>query len=227
MNELSGILLINKSEKKPSFSLVNILRKLLKIKKIGFAGTLDPFAKGLMIMLIGKDYTKRSQDLTNFNKTYTCSLHLGYSTKTFDTESKKEFISDKKPENEEVENILKEFQGNILQTPPMFSAKKVNGQRLYKLARQNIEIKREKIQVRIKTTLLKYRYPFLDLEIECSKGTYIRSIANDIGNKLNTGAYLTSLTRIKTGPFDLKDAILQEDLEKINLKDFLIKDFKL
>ncbi|NGX34118.1 MAG: tRNA pseudouridine synthase B [Candidatus Anoxychlamydiales bacterium] len=223
MNENSGILLVNKSQNKSSFSLVTLLRKLTKIKKIGHAGTLDPFATGLMVMLIGKRYTQKSQDFITFDKTYICRLHLGFTTNTFDTESEKVFYSKKEPSFEELEKILKEFQGDITQIPPMFSAKKVNGQRLYKLARAGITIKREAIKVNVKTTLLSYKYPYIDLEITCSKGTYIRTIANDIGEKLDTGAYLTSLKRTRCGPYFLKDAITQEELsEKINLSEYLL-----
>jgi len=224
MNEIKGILLVNKSPKKTSFSLVALLRKLTKIKKIGHAGTLDPFATGLMIMLIGKSYTQKSQDFINHDKTYVCRLHLGYATKTFDTESEKIFYSEKKPTFNELEEVLKEFQGDIEQIPPMFSAKKVNGQRLYKLARQGLLIKREKIKVNVKTTLIKYEYPYIDLEITCSKGTYIRTIANDIGEKLKTKAYLTALKRTRCGPYFLKDAIDQEKLDdNINLSELILK----
>lgn len=224
MNEILGILLVNKSKNKPSFSIVSQLRKITKIKKIGHAGTLDPFATGLMIMLIGKKYTQKSNDFITCDKTYICRLHLGYTTKTFDTESEKVFYSKKEPSKEELKQVLNEFQGDILQTPPMFSAKKVNGQRLYKLARQDIVIEREKIQVNVKTNLLAYEYPYIDLEITCSKGTYIRTIANDIGEKLKTGGYLITLTRMRCGDYLLKDAIDQEKLDiNLNLSELLLK----
>jgi len=224
MNENTGILLVNKSLNKTSFSIVSLLRKLTKIKKIGHSGTLDPFASGLMIMLIGKKYTQKSTEFINFDKTYICRLHLGYSTKTFDTEGEKIFYSNKEPTLEEVKKVLEEFQGNIEQIPPMFSAKKINGQKLYNLARKDIVIKREKIKVFVKTILLNYEYPYIDLEISCSKGTYIRTIANDIGEKLNTKAYLITLKRTRCGPYLLKDAIDQENLnEKINFSELLIK----
>ncbi len=224
MNEPKGILLVNKSTSKTSFSLVSLLRKLTKVKKIGHAGTLDPFASGLMIMLIGKSYTQKSLDFINHDKTYVCRLHLGYTTKTFDTEAEKVFYSEKKPTTQQLEEVLKEFQGDIEQTPPMYSAKKVNGQRLYKLARQGLSIKREKIQVNVKTTLINYEYPYIDLEITSSKGTYIRTIANDIGEKLKTGAYLIALKRTRCGPYFLKDAIDQAKLdETINLSELLLR----
>ncbi|NGX63183.1 MAG: tRNA pseudouridine synthase B [Candidatus Anoxychlamydiales bacterium] len=224
MNEVSGILLVNKTKNRSSFSIVHLLRRLTKIKKIGHSGTLDPFATGLMIMLIGSSYTKKSQDFTNHDKTYSCRLHLGYTTETFDTESEKVHISKKEPTLEEVQDVISNFQGDIKQLPPMFSAKKVNGQRLYKLARQGLTIKRELISINVETKLIAYDYPYIDLEISCSKGTYIRAIADDIGKKLKTGAYLIDLKRTRCGPYFLKDAIDQEKLdEKINLKPYLLK----
>jgi len=219
-----GILLVNKSKNVLSFQLVKILRKITKIKKIGHAGTLDPCASGLMIMLIGKKYTKKASHFIKHDKEYLAKLHLGYITKSFDIEEDAQFVSDKIPTLEEIENVLKNFQGTIKQIPPMYSAKKINGQKLYNLARKNITIPRKPTFQTVATKLLDYSYPFLDLKIKCSKGTYIRSIANDIGNMLKCGAYLHALTRIKCGPFELKNAIKQECLnEKTDLLPFLIK----
>jgi tRNA pseudouridine55 synthase len=225
MNDNSGILLINKTKGKSSFTLVNLLRKITKIKKIGHAGTLDPFATGLMIMLIGKEYTKKSLIFMNYEKEYLCKIHLGYTTKSFDPEEKLEFVSKKVPTNEELNQLLNQFQGKLKQIPPMYSAKKINGQRLYLLARKNIIIEREPIEISLTTQLISYNYPYIELKIICSKGTYIRSIANDLGQKLDCGAYLKELTRTRCGKFYLKDAIDQNDLEtkKINLPTFILK----
>lgn len=221
---MKGILLVNKAKDKTSFSLVAILRRLTNIKKIGHAGTLDPFATGLMVMLIGKDYTKRSNDFINHDKEYVCSLHLGYTTKTFDTESEKKLHSNKVPPLDEINQVLDLFQGEQTQIPPMFSAKKVNGQKLCDLARKDIVIERKPININIDIKLESYSYPFLNLKILASKGTYIRTLANDIGEKLQTGAYLTKLIRTKCGQFDLKDAIDQQKLdENINLAPLLVK----
>jgi len=223
-NHNNGTLLVNKSKNKTSFSIVSQLRKITKIKKIGHAGTLDPFATGLMVMLIGKEYTKKSSFFINHDKTYFGKLHLGYTTKSFDPEEDLEFFSDKIPSLEEVEGVIAKFQGKIKQIPPMYSAKKINGQKLYHLARKNITIKREPIEVELQTKLLSYSYPYIELEINCTKGTYIRTIANDIGQLLGCGAYLHTLIRKRCGEFYLKDAIDQNNLdENINLSEYLLK----
>jgi len=224
MNEISGILLVNKSKNKTSFSIVNLLRKITKITKIGHCGTLDPFATGLMLMLIGKEYTKKSSIFLNQEKEYECKIHLGYTTKSFDPEEKLEFCSKKIPTLKEMQNIIEEFQGTLDQIPPMYSAKKIMGQKLYNLARKNIIVKRKPNKINIKTSLLSYNYPYIELKIICSKGTYIRSIANDIGQRLKTGAYLHSLIRTRCGLFLLKDAIDQDNLnENKNIKPLLLK----
>jgi tRNA pseudouridine55 synthase len=224
MNDNQGILLVNKSKNFSSFTLVKILRKITKIRKIGHAGTLDPFATGLMIMLLGKEYTKKSSFYINHDKEYLCKLHLGFTTKSFDSEEELTFFSDKIPTAEELQRVLEKFQGTVEQIPPMYSAKKVNGQRLYSLARQDITIDRKPIQVTINTELLSYVYPYVELKISCSKGTYIRAIANDIGYLLGTGAYLIELKRTKSGIFNLKDAIDQSCLtEEVNLQSYLIR----
>lgn len=224
MNEISGILLVNKSPKKSSFTIVHLLRKLTKIKKIGHCGTLDPFATGLMIMLVGKEYTKKASTFVSHEKEYECKIHLGFTTKSYDPEEKLEFYSDKIPTLAELKKVIEEFQGTIDQIPPMYSAKKVNGQKLYNLARKDITIERKPVKVDISTKLLSYNYPYLELNITCSKGTYIRSIANDLGEKLKTGAYLHTLTRTRCGNFLLKDAIDQNNLkETINIQSLLLK----
>lgn len=224
MNEPNGILLVNKAKNKSSFSIVHLLRTLTKIQKIGHAGTLDPFATGLMIMLLGKEYTKQSSLFLNQEKQYVCKIHLGFTTKSYDPQEKLEFFSDKIPGTEEINKAIGEFQGTLDQIPPMFSAKRVNGQKLYHLARKGIVIERKPIKINILTKLLSYDYPYLELEIICSKGTYIRSIANDIGIKLKTGAYLHTLTRTRCGLFSLDKAVDQNSLnENTNIPSLLLK----
>jgi len=223
-----GILLVNKQVKKSSFSIVHQLRKLTNIKKIGHAGTLDPFARGVMVMLIGRTFTRKAIDFQNDDKEYTARLFLGSVSTTYDPEGEIKIISSKVPLLEEIEKHLESFQGLILQIPPMFSAKKVKGQRLYHLARKGKEIEREPIQVEVQTKILNYSYPFLDLHIKCSKGTYIRSIAHDIGQALGCGAYLLALTRTRSGPFYLKNCIDQEDLlsNEIDLTKHIFRQWK-
>lgn len=227
-NEISGILLINKSQGSTSFSLVTSLRKRTNVSKIGHSGTLDPFATGVMVMLIGRDYTKKSHLFLTQDKTYYAKVYLGKSTDTFDIEGKVTQTSDKIPEEAEVDRIIESFQGEQGQIPPMFSAKKKNGKKLYELARKGITIERAPVQVQVNIEKIEYHYPFLELKIHCSKGTYIRSLADDIGKALGTGGHLFSLTRLSSGPFQLKDCIEEADIrnEQFDLIPYLIRNIK-
>lgn len=206
-NQIAGILPVNKPAGKTSFSLVSALRRLSGVKKIGHAGTLDPFATGVMILLIGRDYTRLSDSFMKHDKEYLASVHLGVTTDTYDPEGTIQSTSDHIPTLQEVEQALQAFQGDVLQTPPMFSAKKIKGQTLYKLARQGKEVEREPVMVSLTTTLISYNYPTLELAVTCSKGTYIRSIAHDLGQALTCGAHLNALTRTRCGSYTLKDCI--------------------
>lgn len=201
--ELEGILLINKPKGLTSFGLVSRLRRHLGIKKIGHAGTLDPLATGVMVMLIGRDFTRLSEKFLATDKEYLAKIQLGQSTDTYDSEGKITGQSDLIPSAQEVTEILLKFQGEIDQIPPMFSAKKRNGKKLYELARKGIEVDRPFQKVNVKTLLIQYQYPELLLRISCSKGTYIRSIANDLGIALNCGAHLIALERVRSGIFEL------------------------
>ncbi len=212
-----GILLVNKNQGQHSFSLVSTLRRLSGIKKVGHAGTLDPFATGVMVILIGKEYTKRSNDFLNHNKAYEATLKLGETTDSYDCDGVITSTSALIPEN--LEEVIASFQGTTLQTPPMFSAKKIAGQRLYVLARQGIEVERAAVPVTMKITLLSYHYPFVRLHVACSKGTYIRSLAYDIGQKLGCGAHLVALHRTESGPFHI-DKCVNADLLKTPLFDY-------
>jgi len=207
-----GILIVDKAVGKTSFSLVSLLRKLTSVRKIGHAGTLDPFATGVMVMLIGANYTRRSEEFMSHDKEYLATAMLGISTTTYDCEGEETARSSHVPSLDEIEQALKHFQGKILQVPPMFSAKKIQGQKLYHLARKGIEVERQAVPVELWTQLLAYEYPYLRLKIRCSKGTYIRSLAHDLGNLLHTGAHLSALTRSRSGPFSLDQAISQEEL---------------
>ncbi len=202
-----GILLVNKPKGKTSFSLVHALRKKTKIKKIGHAGTLDPFAEGVMILLIGKEFTKKSDTFLNQDKEYEGTLHLGVETTTYDPEGEITAKNPAVPPLAEIETVLSQFQGTISQIPPMFSAKKVNGKKLYDLARKGIEIERKPSSVTVDITLIDYSYPELTLKISCSKGTYIRSLAYDIGKALGCGAHLSKLIRTRSGPYTLDNCI--------------------
>lgn len=207
INLPSGILLIDKPAGRTSFSLVGVLRRLLKVKKIGHAGTLDPFATGVMVMLIGKQYTKLSDKLLCQDKEYLTTVRLGIETDSYDCDGQIIATSDHIPSGNEVNSAIAQFQGEVLQTPPMFSAKKKDGKKLYELARKGIEIERAPVPVTMKVELLSYKYPFLELKIACSKGTYIRSIAHDLGKILGTGAHLSALRRTRSGNFSIENCI--------------------
>lgn len=202
-----GILLIDKPAGKTSFYLVHRLRHLTGIQKIGHAGTLDPFATGVMVMLIGKSITRCSDQLMSEDKQYLATLKLGAVTNTYDCDGVITPVSDRIPSLEEIQQVLQTFQGTILQKPPMYSAKKIQGKKLYDLARKGIEIERPLQEVHLEITLVEYNYPYLTLDISCSKGTYIRSLAYDIGNKLHVGSYLEKLIRLRSGQFLLEDCI--------------------
>lgn len=202
-----GILLINKPAGKTSFSLVRSLRRHLGVRKIGHAGTLDPFATGVMVMLVGKNFTRKSDQFLCQDKEYQAKIHLGVETDTYDCEGQVIGESDRVPTLEEIEEALKGFQGTIEQLPPMFSAKKVNGKKLYELARKGEVIERKPVKVTLHTELQSYNYPYLELHVRCSKGTYLRSIAHDLGEILETGAHLNSLIRTRSGSFRLDECL--------------------
>lgn len=205
--ESHGVLLVDKPVGKTAFSLVGILRRILGIKKIGHAGTLDPFATGVMVMLVGKSMTKLSDQFLCQDKEYVARVHLGVSTDTYDCDGQVLMTSDKIPTEEEIKAVLQKFQGEVEQTPPMFSAKKVNGKKLYELARKGKMIERQPSKVFLETEYLNYIYPNLDIRVKCSKGTYIRSIAHDLGQLLGCGAHLSSLRRTRSGQFKIEDCI--------------------
>lgn len=207
-----GVLLVDKPRGKTSFSLITALRKKTGIQKIGHAGTLDPFATGLMILLIGKEYTRLSDSYLSTEKEYEATLRLGITTDTYDCDGQNVSTSDTVPTLEQIETALLKFQGTISQTPPMFSAKKVQGKPLYKLARQGIEIPRASVNVTVQTTFLSYNYPLLRLNIVCSKGTYVRSIAHDLGIILGCGAHLIELRRLRCGTHHISQSIPGETL---------------
>ncbi len=200
-----GILPVCKPAAKTSFHLVALLRKLTQIRTIGHAGTLDPFATGVMVLLIGKPFTKLSALFLHQDKEYEAVVHLGVTTDTYDLDGQVVETSGFVPTLAEVEYTLEKFQGTILQTPPMFSAKKIQGKKLYELARKGITIERESVPVTLRIELLNYAYPRLSLKIQCSKGTYIRSLAYDIGKALGCGAHLSQLVRTRSGSITLNE----------------------
>jgi tRNA pseudouridine55 synthase len=211
-----GLLLLNKPVGPTSFQLVSFLRKKLQVKKIGHAGTLDPLASGLMVMLIGRAYTRQSALFLNHDKEYLAVLFLGQKTTTYDAEGEVVSTSTWAPTLLSIEQLLSSFQGERQQIPPMFSAKKVKGKKLYQLGRRGIEIPRSPETIQLTTRLIAYDYPYLTLHFTCSKGTYIRSLAQSIGEDLGCGAFLSQLTRLRSGPFLLKDSLSYDFLQQTN-----------
>lgn len=174
--------------------------------KVGHAGTLDPLATGLLIVLIGKA-TKRQDEFMKLDKVYEVEMKLGETSTTADAEGEKKAVSDTVPTEKAVLEALESFQGPISQVPPAFSAIKVNGQRAYKLARAGKEVKLEPRQVTIyDITEVDYQYPILKFTTKVSSGTYIRSLVVDLGEKLGTGAYMTALRRTSIGEYSVKKA---------------------
>lgn len=211
------MLLFDKPLMWTSFDVVKYIRKLLtskfKIKKIkvGHAGTLDPLASGLLIICIGK-FTKRISEYQNKTKTYTGKFKLGETTPSYDAETKvNETYNYNHIKEIDLINLSKKFKGKIMQKPPIFSALKKNGKRMYEYARENKEIKIEEREIIIYDfEIINFSSPYVEFKIKCSKGTYIRSIANDFGKKLNSGSYLFKLRRTNIGEFSVLDALRVE-----------------
>jgi len=223
---LSGILPIDKPKGKTSFYLVSLLRKLTGVKKIGHTGTLDPLATGVMLLLIGKKYTKQSDQLMATTKEYEVEITLGFQSDSYDSDGNIEPVEVTHPPSlEEVKKGIETFQGEISQLPPLYSAKKQQGKKLYQLAREGKEVKRNPMIVDVTTTLIDYTYPLLTLHITCSKGTYIRTIANDLGNLLSVGGMVTKLTRTRNGPYILTDCVSVDSIleNKQEIADHLIQ----
>ncbi|MEX1995389.1 MAG: tRNA pseudouridine(55) synthase TruB [Candidatus Saccharimonadales bacterium] len=216
---MDGILLVDKPLDWTSHDVVAKVRSIIKTGtaqkiKIGHTGTLDPAATGLLVLVLGS-YTKKASDFSKLDKTYEAELTLGQESTTGDNEGEKRKISGKQPTLGEIEEVLKRFTGKIKQTPPVYSAIKVDGQRAYRLARQGKQIKLESREVSIyKVSDITYDYPRLGFTARVSSGTYIRSLAEDIGQSLGTGAYLSALRRTKVGQLSLKDA---QNLSELSL----------
>ena len=217
----SGFILIDKPAGMTSHDVVDELRQITKIRKIGHAGTLDPIATGLLILGIGRKATKKLENFQKLDKEYVAKIKLGAISDTFDRGGKIEIKEVKKvPEEEAIRNTIQSFIGEIEQIPPIFSAKKSKGKKFYQLARKGMRIQPKPQKVKIyKIVILNYKWPFLEIKVNCSSGTYIRSLANDIGQKLNCGGYLEELRRTKIGNFSIKDA---KKLKEINPKNWQI-----
>lgn len=229
---MDGILIVDKPENFTSHDVVARLRRILRTKKIGHTGTLDPFATGVLVMLVGKA-TRLAQFLDKDRKEYEATIRFGFETDTGDRtgEIRSAKCEQRNVSEDELKNVLKDFRGTIEQLPPMYSAKKIAGKKLYELARKGIEVERKPVKVTIyELEQIENQKPKTEnqssdesgiqnqefgIKVSCSAGTYIRTLAEDIGKKLNVGAHLAELRRTKAGNFDLSQAVTLEQLEAI------------
>jgi len=204
----SGFLLVDKPVGPTSHDIVDAARRLLRTKKIGHAGTLDPFASGLLILAVGA-MTKEVSKFVGLDKAYDATLRLGATSDTMDRTGVITEQKDCAPVSRETfEEALKGFRGDLDQVPPMYSAKKVGGKKLYELAREGKEVERKPVRVTIlELELLEYAWPTAKIRTRVSSGTYIRALADDIGKALGCGAYLEELRRTRIGTYDVKDAV--------------------
>lgn len=212
---LCGILNINKPAGPTSHEVVVRVRRLTGQRRVGHAGTLDPLATGVILLCLGQA-TRVAEYLMQKPKLYRATIHLGVSTTTYDAEGEITHTAPVPPlSSAEIEKTLTRFVGLIEQTPPLYSALKYEGKRLYKLAREGVKIEPEPRQVEIEyIKLLQWSSPYLTLEVRCSPGTYIRSLAQDLGHILGCGAHLAALTRLASGHFTLEDSVTLEELSE-------------
>lgn len=221
---MDGIIVINKEKEYTSHDVVAKLKKKLNISKVGHTGTLDPNATGVLPILIGKG-TKFSKYLINHDKIYEVELELGKKTDTADIEGKviEEKEVDEEYVNKNLLQVLESFIGKQEQMPPMYSAIKKNGKKLYEYARagEKVEIEPRKIEI-YKIDLNKYDKNIISFVVSCSKGTYIRSLCEDIAEKLNTVGYMKNLKRLQVGEFNIRDAVYIDDIDLKNVNDYLI-----
>ena len=221
---MEGIVVVNKPQGITSHDVVSVVRRKFNMKRVGHAGTLDPLATGVLIILLGKS-TKLFDKFQTFDKAYRATFKLGTVTHTADIQGK---VLSEKPfdsiTQDKIEEVMKKFVGDIEQIPPMVSAVKVGGKRLYQLARQGIEVERQPRKIHIGLLrLVSFFSPLAEFYVECSKGTYIRQLAHDIGDFLGCGACITQIERTKVGPFLITDAVTLEDLNPSHVRAWPVK----
>jgi len=219
---LEGVLVVNKPEGITSYDVIRRLKGHLRGVKMGYIGILDPLARGVLPLLLG-EATKLAPFLEEGRKVYEATIRLGISTNTQDKDGEPtKVVEDLSPFDlspQRIEEVLKWFLGKIEQIPPMFSAKKYKGRPLYKYARRGEEVLREPKEVEVYSLELKgLRLPFLDIYLECSKGTYVRTLAHDIGERLGCGGHLYALTRLRNGPFCIEEAWELEEVVELAKK---------
>jgi len=217
-NSFQGILLVNKPAGITSHDVVGFVRRTFKMRRVGHAGTLDPMATGVLVILLGNS-TKLFDKFVAFDKTYRATLRLGLKTTTADIEGKTLL---ERPydgiDEEAIRKVFIQFTGNIDQKPPMVSAVKHQGERLYKIARQGIEVERVARPVRIdELKVLRCQLPDVEFLMSCSKGTYVRQLAEDVGEVLGCGACISQIERTRVGPFDIAKAVTMENLNESHI----------
>jgi len=227
---VQGILLIDKPASWTSFDVVNYVRRMVasaegkrpKSVKVGHSGTLDPFATGLLILLIGKDYTRRAASFSKLDKTYEVTMRLGVTSSTGDPEGQLNSVVSPKLSLEDVQRVAHKLTGVISQTPPAYSAIKIKGQRAYQLARAGRQVTLEPREITVyHLSVEKYSYPDITLVASVSSGTYIRSLVETIGRELHSGAYTTALRRTRIGDYSIEQAAAVETLDAQKLAGLL------
>lgn len=222
MSDLTGFLIINKPEGLSSFKVTDIVRRNLSVNKIGHTGTLDPFASGVLVLALNRA-TKLIQFLDESRKKYRAKVLIGLETDTLDPTGRViREDSERQPDSEEVKRVVRGFSGKQDQVPPQFSAKKVGGKAAYKYARSGKQVELASVPIEIfEIEIIDYQFPGLELEITCSRGTYIRSLARDIGKQLGTFAILKSLVRLESGSFTLDRALTPDEIRQ---QDFRLEE---
>ena len=219
--DVSGVLLVDKPRDWTSFDVVNFVRSRFNVPKVGHCGTLDPAATGLLVLMLGA-FTRRSEHFSCDDKTYEGTLQLGKVTDSGDLEGavlrEADFSS---VTGDELREVFRRFTGEQMQTPPMVSAVKVGGKKLYELARKGVEVEREPRRIVISRLEMRgFNPPFCDFTVDCSKGTYIRTLCADIGEALGCGGVLAALRRTRSGSFDVSDAVDLEMLKQLDQSAF-------
>jgi len=229
---MDGILLVDKPKGPTSFDIVHKVRKIIesaglnntgrKRFPVGHTGTLDPLASGLLVLVLGS-YTKRAQEFSKLDKTYEVEMKLGQISSTGDEEGVKTAVSSKRPAASALKKAMELFEGEIEQTPPAYSAIKINGQRAYKLARQGkeVELKPRPVTINNITDMI-YKYPEVTFTASVSSGTYIRSLVEDIGKILQTGAYMTELRRTEVGDYPVSSSLKLEEASAAAIEHSII-----
>ena len=219
--DVSGILLVDKPQGWTSFDVVNFVRSRFNVPKVGHCGTLDPAATGLLVLMLGA-FTRRSELFSCDDKTYEGTLRIGMTTDSGDLDGTVLREADFSGVTEErVREVFRKFTGEQMQTPPMVSAVKVGGKKLYELARKGLEVEREPRRIVIsRLEMHAFRPPFCDFTVDCSKGTYIRTLCADMGETLGCGGVLASLRRTRSGRFSVKDAIALDELKNMDQTTF-------